>query len=311
MIEGIEIVDGHMHIFTATFSRRIEQHLDSRSDRYRHAVRLWHDRFMRKYNSELGEENDDPPEKIAHSWAEELDKHGVDKAVFVSLYPDDNELTAFVNSKPNRFFAFATVDPKDPRAPELLRRRVEQERYVGLKLYPTTTGFLHSDRSIYPVYEECRYLGIPVLFHLGITLEYDSDLRFANPIELHPVLKDFPDIPFIVAHFGAGYFREVLLLAYHVNNLYVDTSGKNLWSNYLPYRITLAEVFQRSLEVLGPERLIFGTDSRMLSRGYRKVVLEEQLAILRKLELSNEEISLIMGANMMRLIKEQCDDSGH
>ena len=303
MVKGIEIVDAHMHILTARSNSRVRQRLAERDEGYRRAFALWSEGFQKKYNSELGEENNDPPEKIAQDWAEELDLHEVDKAVFVSLYPEEDELTEVVQAKRERFFAFATVDPKDPKAPELLRRRVLGEGYVGLKLYPTTMGFLPSDRSVYPVYEECRSLGIPVLLHLGITLQYESDLRFANPLELHPVLKDFPEVPFIIAHFGAGYFREVLFLAYHVNNLYVDTCGKNVWIEYLPYRITLSQVFERSLEVFGPERIIFGTDSRMLSRGYRRAVLDQQLSILRSLELGREEISLIMGANILRLIE--------
>lgn len=303
MINGIEIVDAHMHLMTARTNRWVKEKLAERDDGYRRAFALWSEGFQKKYNSELGEENDDPPEKIARDWVEELDRHGVDKAVFVSLYPEEDELTEFVRADSRRFYAFATVDPRDPNAPQLLRRRVLEEGYVGLKLYPTTMGFLPSDRVVYPVYEECRSLGIPVLFHLGITLQYDSDLRYANPIELHPVLKDFPELPFIIAHFGAGYFREVLFLAYHVNNLYVDTCGKNVWIDYLPYRITLSEVFEKSLEVFGPQRIIFGTDSRMLSRGYRKMVLDQQLSILRSLELGKEEISLIMGGNLLRLIE--------
>lgn len=303
MVDGLEILDGHMHIYTTAYNRRIQQQLESRDERYRRAFRLWFEGFQKKYNSELGEENNDPPAKIAQDWAKELDRCGVDKAVFVSLYPEEEELAALCKARPGRFFAFATADPKDQLAVATLRRRVREEGFLGLKLYPTTMGFFPSDRSLYPLYEEARSLGIPVLFHLGITLQYEADLRYANPIELHPVAKDFPDIPFIVAHFGAGYWREVLFLAYHLNNLYVDTSGKNAWVGYLPYRLTLPEVFKRSLEVFGPERILYGSDSRMLSRGYRKSVLDEQLAILRGLELGREEISLIMGGNMTRLIQ--------
>ncbi len=117
------------------------------------------------------------------------------------------------------------------------------------------------------------------------------------------MLKDFPDVSFVVAHFGAGYFREVLFLAYHVNNLYVDTSGRNLWVRYLPYPLSLEQVFRKTLDVLGPRRILYGSDSRMLSRGYRREVLQEQLRILRYLELDREEISSIMGGNMSRLLE--------
>ncbi|MBN2552971.1 MAG: amidohydrolase [Spirochaetales bacterium] len=302
MIDGIEIVDAHMHIMTAATNRWIRQRLGEKDPGYRRAYQLWSDGFRKRYDSELGEENEDPPEKLARDWARELDRHGVDRAVFVALYPEEDELTQVIEAGGQRFYAFATVDPREADAAQLLRRRIVEQGYVGLKLYPTTMAFLPSDRAVYPLYEECRSLGVPVLFHLGITLQYEADLRYANPIELHPVLKDFPEVPFIIAHFGAGYFREVLFLAYHVNNLHVDTCGKNVWIDYLPYRTTLSEVFERTLQVFGPERIIFGTDSRMLSRGYRRAVLRQQLGILRSLELGREEISLIMGANILRLI---------
>lgn len=304
MIEGFEILDSHMHVYTAGYDRWVRRNREAQEPRYREAFRQWSEGLRRKYNSDLGEQTADPPEKLAADWAGELDRCGVDRAVFVSLYPQDEELTSFLRSRPGRFLGLATVDPRDPGAPALLRRRVREEGYRGLKLYPTTDRYLPSDRSCYPVYEEARSLGVPVLFHLGITLLFEADLRFANPIELHPVLKDFPDVDFIVAHFGAGYFQEVLFLGYHVNNLYVDTSGRNLWVRYLPYPLSLEQAFRKSLEVLGAARILYGSDSRMLSRGYRKEVLDEQLRILRGLDLGREEISLVMGANMSRLLKE-------
>jgi predicted TIM-barrel fold metal-dependent hydrolase len=303
MVEGIEVLDGHMHVFTAGYDRWARRNLEARDERYQEAFQQWSQGFRQKYNSDLGEQTLDPPEKLARLWAEELDRCGVDRAVFVSLYPEDEELTTFLHARPRRFLGFVTVDPRDPQAPALLRRRVREEGYVGLKLYPTTQGYLPSDRNCYPVYEEAQALRIPILFHLGITLMYESDLRFANPIELHPVLKDFPDVAFVVAHFGAGYFREVLFLAYHVNNLYLDTSGKNIWVNYLPYPLDLEQAFRKSLDVLGARRIIYGSDSRMLTRGYRRTVLEEQLRILKCLELDREQISLIMGGNMTRLLE--------
>jgi predicted TIM-barrel fold metal-dependent hydrolase len=304
VLEELEIVDAHMHIFTAAQAERRRQRLQERDSRQREACRAWAEGFQSKHGSELAEENRDPPEKIARDWAQELERHGVDRAVFVALDPGDEELTAFLRAQAGRFYGLTTVDPRNPQAAALLRTAVQHEGYRGLKLYPTTQGFLPSDRLCYPLYEEARSLGIPILLHLGITLEYDSDLRFANPLELHPVLKDFPDVPFVVAHFGAGYFRELLFLAYHVNNLYVDTSGKNIWRRYLPRTLSLEEIFRKSLEVLGAERIIYGSDSRMLSRGYRGTVLREQLAALRRLRLAREEVALIMGGNALRLLKE-------
>jgi predicted TIM-barrel fold metal-dependent hydrolase len=303
MRDGLEIIDAHMHLYTARFSRHIEAELAARPLRVREAARIWKEGFLRKYNSEIQEENEDPPAQIAEDWAAELDRQGVDKALFLALYPEDSDLTEFVAARPGRFYGLATVDPRDPRAPELLRKRVTEEGYVGLKLYPPTQYFLPSERALYPLYEEARGLDIPVVFHLGITLHYDADLRYANPLELHPVARDFPDLPLVVPHFGSGYLQELLFLAYHVHNLYLETSGKNIWTEYLPYPLTLKQAFAKGLEVFGPERIIYGSDSRMLSRGYRGDVLESQLSILAEIGTGREETALIMGGNIRRLVK--------
>ncbi len=303
MIDGIEVVDAHMHLLTDQVSKRWQKRLEDRSEQYRRAFDKWRDWFASKYNSDLGEQNTDPPEKIARDWATELDRHGVDRAFFISLGDGQEELTDFLDADRERFRGFAAVDPHDPEAPAKLREKVRDQAYRGLKFYPLSQHFLASDRSMYPVYEEANALGIPIMFHFGILLNYDADLRFGHPEELHPVAKDFPDIEFIIAHFGAGYLQEVLFLAYHVQNVSVDTSGTNRWTDYLPYKLELRDVFQKSLDILGAERIIFGTDSRILSRGYREAILHEQLDILNKLDLSREEKSLILGGNIRRLTK--------
>jgi predicted TIM-barrel fold metal-dependent hydrolase len=303
MRDGTEIIDAHMHLYTHKLSRHVEQKLDALSPRAREAARIWKEGFIRKYNSEILEDNRDSPARIAADWAAELDRHGVDKACFLALYPGEDELSEFLAAGQGRFFGLATVDPHDPGAPELLRRRVAEEHYLGLKLYPPTQYFLPSDRVLYPLYEEARGLGIPVVFHLGITLSFEADLRYANPLELHPVARDFPDLPLVVPHFGSGYLKELFFLAYHVHNLYLETSGRNIWTEYLPYPLTLRDAFKKGLEIFGPERIIFGSDSRMLSRGYRRDVLDTQLAILTELGVGREEAALIMGGNIRRLLK--------
>ena len=106
---------------------------------------------------------------------------------------------------------------------------------------------------------------------------------------------------FVVPHFGAGYFKELLFLGYHSPNVLVDTSGTNRWTEYRPDDLSLADVFRKTLFVFGPEKILFGTDSRMLSQGYRTSVLETQMRVLGELGLSGEEKALIMGGNAERV----------
>jgi len=117
------------------------------------------------------------------------------------------------------------------------------------------------------------------------------------------VARDFPHLSLIVAHAGAGFFRECLMLAYHCANVFVDTSGSGTWMRYLPEPITQREMLERLLAVFGPGRILFGTDSRHASEGYRHWLLREQREVLEALRLPEEDQRKILGGNMARLLR--------
>ena len=66
-------------------------------------------------------------------------------------------------------------------------------------------------------------------------------------------------------------------------NLHVDTSSSNNWTRYTP-GLTLQAVFASALAVLGPRRVLFGTDSSFFPRGWQQGVYEEQKRIVDALE---------------------------
>jgi predicted TIM-barrel fold metal-dependent hydrolase len=233
-------------------------------------------------------------------WTEEFRKYNISKGVFLTFEPDNKDLISFVHSN-SQFIGFTSVDPREENAPELVRKDIKAG-LKGLKLYPVNRAFSVSDEKCYPVYEAAEKLKIPITIHFGISIGYFSDLRYGNPIDLHPVARDFPDVIFILAHFGCGFLRESLFLSYQCQNIYFDTSSSNRWIDYLPYKIDLKSVFEKFLGVLGPERLIFGTDSNFFPRGYRNNILEEQMAILHSLGVREEDKAKIFGENMARLL---------
>jgi len=61
-------------------------------------------------------------------------------------------------------------------------------------------------------------------------------------------------------------------------------------------------VFKKSLEVLGPKRLLFGTDSSFFPRGWRKDIFEGQVQVLDSLEVKEKDKELIFGGNLARLL---------
>jgi hypothetical protein len=241
-------------------------------------------------------------QEYAALWKGELDDNGIEAAVFLSLSEDAAPFREFLDADRERFIGYGYVDPLDPGAPEMLTRQVREYGYRGLKLLTTTQKFHAYDERVYPLWERASELRIPVLVHSGVSIGYNADLRFANPLDLQPVLRDFPDLTILLAHFGAGFFREALLLTYQCDNLLLDTSSSNIWMRYQGTPMTLTDVFARALDAAGPERLVFGTDSSYFPRGFRRDILDAQRQALEELRVPEEHQALIFAGNLRRLL---------
>jgi predicted TIM-barrel fold metal-dependent hydrolase len=109
----------------------------------------------------------------------------------------------------------------------------------------------------------------------------------------------FPQIRFVVPHFGAGLLREALMLADLCSNVYLDTSSSNRWMLY--EGLDLRSVFRRALDVLGTERLLFGTDSSFFPRGWQADVFGVQATALYELGLDQAQATQILRTNLEQL----------
>ena len=127
-------------------------------------------------------------------------------------------------------------------------------------------------------------------------------MRFSNPIDLHSIALRFPDLNFVIPHFGAGYFREALMVADLCPNVYFDTSSTNSWVKYQAPMMEVRDAFRRSLNLLGPRRLLFGTDSSFFPRGWHRASSIRRSSLLFDLGVSGDDAELIFGANLRRLL---------
>jgi predicted TIM-barrel fold metal-dependent hydrolase len=295
------IVDSHIHLFLATPLSHPEKWPSGLSDEEQRLMKERFERNMKERGQPPMDLSLQTPAEYAGRWLEEFDGNGIAAGIFLSLQDDPGPMGEFVRAAPDRFIGYAFVDPRDPEAPGKLEHQVRECGFRGLKLIATNQAFRASDREVYPLWEKASELGIPVLIHYGVSIGYNADMRYANPLDLQPVLRDFPDLNFILAHFGTGFFREALMLCYQAENIHLDTSSSNIWIRYQGYPLTLKEVFRLALDAAGPRRVIFGTDSSYFPRGFRRDILDEQSAILDGLGLSDEDRQLVMGGNIRRL----------
>ncbi|VAX20261.1 hypothetical protein MNBD_NITROSPINAE01-297 [hydrothermal vent metagenome] len=241
--------------------------------------------------------------KHADLWATELDKNKIDRALFLPISENNDELFEFIKLHPNRFTGYVYLDkPASKQGVKTLKKWIETGAFRGLKLYPTIQGVSAADERLFPLYEMAGRLSIPILFHFGITMAPIYDYRYTNPIDLSLPSRLFPDTNFIIAHFGAGYFREALMLGYRSHNIHLDTSGTNNWREYLPDVMPLNKIFKRALEVYGPKKILFGTDSILNDKaGYRSHILKEQKKALSSLKVTKKDRDLLMGGTAVRL----------
>jgi predicted TIM-barrel fold metal-dependent hydrolase len=84
-------------------------------------------------------------------------------------------------------------------------------------------------------------------------------------------------------------------------NVYLDTSSTNRWMRYQESHLDLRQVFRRALDVVGPGRLLFGSDSSTFPGGWRHQVFEEQATALYELGVSHADARLIFAENLLRI----------
>jgi predicted TIM-barrel fold metal-dependent hydrolase len=65
--------------------------------------------------------------------------------------------------------------------------------------------------------------------------------------------------------------------------------------------LTLPGVFMQALEVIGPERVLFGTDSSFFPRGWNRAVYDSQAAALNAAGVGQNARQLVLSGNFDRL----------
>ena len=252
------------------------------------------------------------PGGLAETWVRELERYGVEKAALIASAPGDHEsvITA-VRRFPQRFLGYAMVNPADAAAPSQVASAVASGKIHGLCFFPAMHRYsMHDDRAIALLEIAARKAGIVAFVHCGVLsvgvrrklgLPSHFDMRFSNPIDLHAIALRYPQLKFVIPHFGAGYFREALMLCDLCPNVYLDTSSSNSWMRYEEAHLDLRNVFRRALDVVGARRLLFGTDSSFFPRGWNAQIFEAQSKAVYEIGVNEETARLIFHDNFQQL----------
>ncbi|MDP3716579.1 MAG: amidohydrolase family protein [Acidobacteriota bacterium] len=287
------ICDAHVHFFSPGFFAALK------ADRAAVAA--------------LGFDVPESAESLADRWVAELDANGVAQAAVMASLPGDADSVATALARhPSRFVGFFMVDPTRDDAMAYATRALD----AGLRticLFPAMHRYplydervarvfgLAASRPGTALFVHCGVLSVGIRGKLGLPSPFE--IRFGNPLDLHGVALKFGAVPIVIPHFGAGMLREALMVASLCPNVLLDTSSSNSWIRQTP-GLTLEQVFRTALDVVGAERLLFGTDSSFFPRGWNPDVYVQQKTALDSLGIDATDQEKIFSGNFKRLFRE-------
>ena len=159
-------------------------------------------------------------------------------------------IAAEVAQFPDRLYGFGAMHPESETLTDDIAH-LRELRLHGVKLHPDIQRFRLDSKECFALCEQCEGV-LPLLLHTG-----DRRYSFSNPEQLLPLLRRFPKLTVIAAHFG-GYSvwdEATAQLAGRFDNLWVDCS-----SSFFAMDDAHAKEL---IDAYGAERVLFGKDYPM------------------------------------------------
>ena len=207
----------------------------------------------------------------------DMDEAGVDKACIVSMdlstwygvvLVTNEDLARLTSAYPDRFIAFAGVDPNQGRpAVDELVHAVRDLGCRGLKLVPPVQHFDISDPKYDPLWEAAQDLGIILWTHCSHQMSHpDSDARLGHPMLLEPLAHKFRRLKIVLGHCGFPWVWDAWSLVVRHPNVYLDISFYTQLYKYFPWDAFSAYHAE--------DKILFATDYPLMGLGQTLDALE-------------------------------------
>lgn len=179
------------------------------------------------------------------------------------------------------FTGMGTMHPES-EDPERDVREIVSLGLKGIKLHPDIQRFCTDSPKAMEIFALAEEHKLPVCVHTG-----DNRYDYSNPNRIIPVLKAFPELLLIGAHFGGwSIWDDASRELYKYDNIIVDCSSSL-------YSMT-PEKAKDIIDRYGAERVLFGTD-------YPLWTPEEEVERFMRIPLTEGERELILYSNASKL----------
>jgi uncharacterized protein len=203
-------------------------------------------------------------------------------------------VAAACRDRPDVFTGLGSVDPHKGEAAVAEVANIAALGLRGVKFHPSLQAFAPDDESYWPVFAACERHGLLALFHTGTSGigagqpgGQGIGLDYARPIRLDAVAAAHPGLTVVAAHFGWPWHMELVAMALHKTNVYIDISG---WS---PRRIPAELVHELRGRLSG--QFLWGSDFPFLTP-------ERCLAELDSLDLPGPALERLLHENASRIL---------
>jgi len=228
-----------------------------------------------------------------------MDQAGIDVSVVLNFAWQDAGLCRRTNdyileaaaASGGRLIPFCLFAPGDGARDEVERCIRLGARGLG-ELRPRSQGYdLDGGPESDLLAQTAAGHGLTLLFHATEPVGHAYPGKEGQPLDsLYRFIERSPQTAVVAAHWGGGLPFYTLLRRGHTTlaNTYFDTAATRFLYRH--------EVFRRAVDLVGAERVLFGTDFPLLSQSRCRRELEDA-------QLSDDEKRLILGDNARRLLK--------
>lgn len=260
------------------------------------------------------------------------DKYNIHLIILLATYFPFKSSTGWPNKKlfnhikdNPRFKMFPSLDVMNDfkNGLTLLEEFLQRDICIGIKLYAGYQTFEFSHPDMFPIYELARKHNVPVGVHGGElhhccqksvrisksrplpcnfdTCQIDNNQHLSHPDAFEGAIKAFPDVNFIIYHYGNPHFQRVREIMMQYPNAYTGISGQFVSGLHIEgedtpeYREHLRVELQKLVDIPGlSKRLLFGTDFPIQS-------YEDSIKLIEGLKLSDDQLKDIMYRNSIRV----------
>jgi len=208
----------------------------------------------------------------------------------------NTELAEWISRYPTRFVAWAGIDVTQPIEQILTEftQFIARPGFKGVSIEPSIApGFTGADdKRLYPLYDECQRIGVPVSITLSAILQASErrPIEHGAPAQLYRVALDFPKLAIHVAHAAWPWVLEMIGVAFTCPNVWLSPD------QYLVPPLPGAELYAKAAANYFPDRTLFGT-------AYPFKPLSEMVTAYRSWNWPKALEQQILGENALRLMQ--------